>query len=61
MYVLIEDDDLLEKISTIWDKVSTDIKKEFDSKPIYNKKFSKLNVKSHGYEFTDFYDKKIRK
>ena len=61
MYVLIEDDDLLEKINTIWDKVSTDIKKEFDSKPIYNKKFSKLKVKSHGNEFTDFYDKKIRR
>ena len=23
---------------TIWDKVSTDIKKEFDSKPVYQKK-----------------------
>ena len=28
MYFLIEDDDLLEKYSTIWDKVSADIKKE---------------------------------
>ena len=27
MYVLIEDDDLLESYDTIWDKVSTDIKK----------------------------------
>ena len=26
------------KKNTIWDKVSTDIKKEFDSKPVYNKK-----------------------
>ena len=26
---IIEDDDLLEKYNTIWDKVSTDIKKEF--------------------------------
>ena len=34
---LIEDDDLLEKYNTIWDKVSTDMKKEFDGKPIYNK------------------------
>ena len=38
MYFLIEDDDLLEKYNTIWDKVSADIKKEFDSKPVYNKK-----------------------
>ena len=36
---LIEDDDLLEKHNTIRDKVSFDIKKEFDSKPVYNKKF----------------------
>ena len=35
---LIEDHDLLEKYSTIWDKVSADIKKAFDSKPVYNKK-----------------------
>ena len=27
MYFLIEDDGLLEKYNTIWDKVSTDIKK----------------------------------
>ena len=26
MYFLIEDDELLEKYNTIWDKVSTDIK-----------------------------------
>ena len=38
MYFLIEDDDLLENYDTIWDKVSTDIKNEFDSKPVYNKK-----------------------
>ena len=37
MYFLIEDDDLLEKYNTIWDKVSTDIKKEFDSGRVYNK------------------------
>ena len=28
MYFLIEDDGLLEKYNTIWDKVSTDIRKE---------------------------------
>ena len=30
MYFLIEDDDLLQKFNTIWEKVSADIKKEFD-------------------------------
>ena len=36
------------------------IKKEFDSKPVYNKTFSKTKKKrSHGDEVTDFYDKEI--
>ena len=61
MYFLIEDDDLLEKHNTIWDKVSADIKKEFNSKPAYNKEFLKTKIKSHVDEVTDFYDKKIPK
>ena len=35
--IFIEDDDLLEKYNTIWNKVSADIKKEFDSHAVYNK------------------------
>ena len=58
MYFLIEDDDLLEKYNTIWDEVSADIKKEFDSEPAYNKEFFFFK-KCHGNEVTDFYDKKI--
>ena len=61
MNFLIEDDDLLEKYHTICDKVSADIKKEFDSKPVYNKIFLKTKIKSHGNEVTDFYDKTISK
>ena len=61
MYFLIEDDDLLEKYNTICDKVSADIKKEFDSEPVYDKKFLKTKTKSHGDEVTDSYDKKIPK
>ena len=34
---LIEDDELLEKYNTIWDKVSADIKNKSDSKSVYNK------------------------
>ena len=41
MYFLIEDDDLLEKHNTVWDKVSADIKEEFDSEPVYNKSYLK--------------------
>ena len=57
MYFLIEDDELLEKYNTVWDKVSSDIKKEFDSKPVYNKEFLKTKIKSHGDKVTDFYSK----
>ena len=45
MYVLIEDDDLLEKYNTIWDKISANIKKEFGSKPVYDKNFLKTKIK----------------
>ena len=61
MYFVIENDDLLEKHNAIWVKVSADIKKEFDSEPVYNKDFLKIKIKSHGDEVTDFYDKEIPK
>ena len=43
MYFLTEDDDLLEKYNTVWDKVSADIKKEFDNEPVYNKNKNKTS------------------
>ena len=62
VYFLIEDDDLSEKYNTIWDiKVSADIKKEFDSEPVYNKKCLETKIKSHRDEVTNFYDKEIPK
>ena len=59
MNFLIEDDDLLQKYNTIWDKVSADIKKEFDSKHVYNKEFLKTKIKSHSDEATYFMVKKF--
>ena len=41
MYFSNEDDDLLKKYNAIWNKVSADIEKEFDSEPVYNKEFLK--------------------
>ena len=61
VYFFIADDDLLKKYNTIWNKVSANIAKEFDSKPVYNKEFLKAKIKSHGNEVTDFYDKKVPK
>ena len=54
MYFLIEDHNLLEKYNTIWDKVSTDIKRNL---------LANLSIikKSHDHEVTDFYDKDIPK
>ena len=48
MYFLIDDHELLEKYDTIQDKFSADIKEEFDSEPVYNKKFWKTKIKSYG-------------
>ena len=58
MYFLIEHDDILEKHNTIWGKVSADVKKEFNSNPVYNKEFLNSKIKSHSDEITDFYDKR---
>ena len=58
---MIEDDDLLEKYNAIWNKVNADIKREFDSEPIYNKNLLKTKIKSYCDEVTDFYDKEIPK
>ena len=59
MYFLIEDDELLEKYNTIWNKVSADMKNEFHIKPVYNKNYLTTKTKSLGNEFTDFYNKKF--
>ena len=56
-----KNDDLLEKYNTICDKVSADIKKEFDRKPVYNKQFLKTKIKSYHDEVTDVCDKKRAK
>ena len=58
---LIEDDGLREKLNTIRNKVSSDIKREFDSEPVYNQNFLKTKIKSYGDDVTDFYDKEIPK
>ena len=51
---------LIKKFNTFWDKVSADIKKEFDSKPVCNK-FLKTKIKSRSDEAADFYDKETAK
>ena len=59
MHFLIEDDNLLNKFDTIWDKVTVDIRNEFGSKPIYNNFFLKTKIRSQAEEATEFDDKKV--
>ena len=41
MSFLIKSDELLEKYNEIWEKVNINIKKIFNSEPVYNKKYLK--------------------
>ena len=59
MYFLIKDDDFLNKYGTTCNKVSADIKKEFGSETVYNKKNLKTKIRFYGEEVTDLIDKEI--
>ena len=59
MYILIEDDKLIEKYNTNCDKVIADTRNEFDNKSVYKKKYLKIKVKPRGEEVTDFCNKEI--
>ena len=61
MHFVIEDDYLLETYNTIWDKARADIKKNLITSLSIINIFSKIKIKSHGNEVTDFFDKKIPK
>ena len=45
MSFLIKDEKVIVKYNKIWKKVSNIIKKEFDSKDVYNKKYLKTKIK----------------
>ena len=62
MHFFFEDNDSLKKYNTVSNKVSADIEKEVDSKPVYNNKdILRTKIKAYCDEVTDFYDKKIPK
>ena len=59
---LIKNYELLEKYNEICDNVSKFIKKEFDSKSVYNDKYLKTKIKSYkGKTNTNFYDDEVSK
>ena len=47
--------------NTIWEKVTANIKNEFDNEPPYKKFFFKTIIKSYSDEATDFHNKEIPK
>ena len=49
----------LKKYNTVWDKASVDVKKEFESYPVYNKKNVKTKIEP--YELIHFCNKEIPK
>ena len=52
----------MEKYNDIWKKIKDSLKRECDSKPVYNKIYIKAKVKSYnGNINTSFYNNKIRK
>ena len=55
MSFLIKDDELLEKYNEIWEKVKNSIRKEFDSKPVYNEKYLKAKIKSYNGKSTQIF------
>ena len=60
MSFLIKDDELSEKYHEIWEKIKNSIKTEFDSKPVYNKKYLQAKIKSYNGKInTNFQHKKI--
>ena len=60
MSFLIKDDELLEKYNEIREKVKNSIKKEFDSKPVYNEKYLKAKIKPYNGKInTNFRNNKI--
>ena len=59
---LIKDDELLEKHNEIWEEVKNNIKKEFDSKPVYSGKYLKAKIKSYnGKISTNFHNNRAPK
>ena len=57
----IKNNDLPNKYNPIWHKVSTDIKKKFNSGPVGNKNFLKTKIKSYGDEAKNIHDQEMPK
>ena len=62
MYLLIKDNEVLEKYNKIWDKISNSIRKRFDRESVHNEKYLKTKIKSYeGKINTHFNGEKLPK
>ena len=60
----IKNEKILEKCNKVWDskKFSNNIKKGFDSEPVYNEKYLKTKIKSYeGEIITNFHSNEVPK
>ena len=53
---LIKDDEWLERYNEKWEKVKNSLKKEFNSEPVYNKKYLKAKIKSNNGKMSKNFD-----
>ena len=61
-FILIKDDEFLEKYNEICEKFRNSTKKDFHSEPVYNEKHLKVKIKCyHGKINTSFHNNKIPK
>ena len=60
--LLVNDKEILKKYSEIWNKIKSLIKKEFNSKPVYNDKYIKTKIKIYNSRvYTNFRHNEIPK
>ena len=62
MSFLIKDDELLEKYNEVQEKVKNNLKKEFNSEPVFDEKYLKAEIKFYNGKINrNFHNNKIRK
>ena len=53
--LLVNNKEILEKYSKIWNKIKSLFKKEFNSEPVYNDKYIKIKIKIYNDKvYTNF-------
>ena len=57
MSFITDNNELLERYTTIWEKISDLVNKKFDSDPVYNNKYINIKIRSYNTDImTNFHD-----